>query len=181
MDPRSRESGSTAWFPSLHAMLLLEPDSVHSIPALCNPLSVLSDLSSEKESSQCGISHFYSEGHPCQVTHADQVEIFWENVKTVLQREREKSDVGSCWTGHSQTFWACLVSEYESMKVLVAQLCPTLCNPMHCSPARLLCPWDSPGKNNGVSCHALLQGIFPTQGSKPGLPHCRQMLYPLSR
>ena len=77
-------------------MLLLEPDSVHSIPALCNPLSVLSDLSSEKESSQCGISHFYSEGHPCQVTHADQVEIFWENVKTVLQREREKSDVGSC-------------------------------------------------------------------------------------
>ena len=32
-------------------------------------------------------------------------------------------------------------------------------------PARLLCPWDSPGKNTGVGCHALLQGIFPTQGS----------------
>ena len=31
-------------------------------------------------------------------------------------------------------------------------------------PARLLCPWDSPGKNVGVGCHALLQGIFPTQG-----------------
>ena len=31
--------------------------------------------------------------------------------------------------------------------------------------ARLLCPWDSPGKNTGVGCHALLQGIFPTQGS----------------
>ena len=31
-------------------------------------------------------------------------------------------------------------------------------------PARLLCPWDSPGKHPGVSCHALLQGIFPTQG-----------------
>ena len=31
-------------------------------------------------------------------------------------------------------------------------------------PARLLCPWDSPGKNTGVGCHALLQGIFPTQG-----------------
>ena len=33
---------------------------------------------------------------------------------------------------------------------------------------RLLCPWDSPGKNTGVDCHALLQGIFPTQGSNPG-------------
>ena len=32
-------------------------------------------------------------------------------------------------------------------------------------PARFLCPWDSPGKNTGVNCHVLLQGIFPTQGS----------------
>ena len=31
-------------------------------------------------------------------------------------------------------------------------------------PTRLLCPWDSPGKNTGVGSHALLQGIFPTQG-----------------
>ena len=36
-------------------------------------------------------------------------------------------------------------------------------------PARLLCPWDSPGKNTGVGCHALLQGIFPTQGSNSHL------------
>ena len=53
----------------------------------------------------------------------------------------------------------------------------TLCNPVNCSPARLLCPWDSPGKNTGVGCHFLLQGIFPTQGLNPGLPHCRQTLY----
>ena len=46
--------------------------------------------------------------------------------------------------------------------------------------ARLFCPWDSPGKNTGVGCHALLQGIFPTQGSNPGFPHCRQILYHLS-
>ena len=38
-------------------------------------------------------------------------------------------------------------------------------------PARLLCPWDSPGKNTGVSCHALLQGIFQTQGLNPHLLH----------
>ena len=36
-------------------------------------------------------------------------------------------------------------------------------------PARLLCPWDSPGKNTGEGSHALLQGIFPTQGSDPYL------------
>ena len=41
--------------------------------------------------------------------------------------------------------------------------------PMECSPARLLCPWDSPGKNTGVRCHALLQGIFLIQGSNPHL------------
>ena len=39
---------------------------------------------------------------------------------------------------------------------------------------------DSPGKNIGVGCHALFLGIFPTQGSNPGLPHFRQILYHLS-
>ena len=36
-------------------------------------------------------------------------------------------------------------------------------------PTRLQCPWDFPGKNTGLGCHFLLQGIFPTQGSNPGL------------
>ena len=43
-----------------------------------------------------------------------------------------------------------------------------------------LLSWDSPGKNTGVGCHFLLQGIFPTQGLNPGLLHCRQTLYHLS-
>ena len=47
-------------------------------------------------------------------------------------------------------------------------------------PGRLLCPWNSPGKNTEVGCHSLLQGIFPTQGLNLGLPHCRQILYQLS-
>ena len=45
----------------------------------------------------------------------------------------------------------------------------------------LLCPWDSPGKNTGVGCHFLLQGIFLTQRLNPGLPHCSQILYHLSQ
>ena len=47
-------------------------------------------------------------------------------------------------------------------------------------PARLLHPWDFPGKNVAVGCHFLLQGIFPTQGSNLSLLHCRQTLYHLS-
>ena len=55
----------------------------------------------------------------------------------------------------------------------VTQLCPTICNPMDC-------PWNSPGQNTGVGSLSLLQGIFPTQGSNPGLPRCRRILYQLS-
>ena len=43
-----------------------------------------------------------------------------------------------------------------------------------------LCPWNSPGKNTGVSSLSLLQGIFLTQESNQGLPHCRWILYQLS-
>ena len=57
--------------------------------------------------------------------------------------------------------------------MLIAQSCPTLCDPLDCS---LLWPWGFPGKNTGVGCHSLLQGIFPTRG----LLHCRQILYHLS-
>ena len=59
------------------------------------------------------------------------------------------------------------------MKVLVAQLCVTLCGP-------IICMCNSPGKNTGVGCHSLLQGIFPIQGSNLGLLHCRQILYHLN-
>ena len=46
--------------------------------------------------------------------------------------------------------------------------------------ARLLDPWNSPGRNTAVCNLSFLQGIFPTQGSNPGILHCRQILYHLS-
>ena len=52
--------------------------------------------------------------------------------------------------------------------------------PSSLRPHGLYSPWDSPGQNTGVGSLSLLQGIFPTQGSNPGLPHCRQILYQLS-
>ena len=57
--------------------------------------------------------------------------------------------------------------------VLVALTCLTLCNPT-------VCPWNSLRKNTGVGCHALLQGIFLTQGWNQSLLHCRWILYHLS-
>ena len=59
----------------------------------------------------------------------------------------------------------------------------TACNslrPHGLYPTRLPCPCSSPGKNIGVSCHSLLQGVFPTQELNLGLPHCGQILYHLS-
>ena len=47
-------------------------------------------------------------------------------------------------------------------------------------PHGLYSPWNSPGQNTGVDSLSLLQGIFPTQGSIPGLPHCRRILNQLS-
>ena len=52
--------------------------------------------------------------------------------------------------------------------------------PHRLQPAKLICPWDSPVKNTKEGCHSLLQGIFPTQGSNPGLLHGRQILHCLS-
>ena len=63
---------------------------------------------------------------------------------------------------------------------LVAQSCLTLCHPMDCSPPGSSVHGDSPGKNTGVGCHALLQGIFLIQGSNPCLLHCRQIFCHLS-
>ena len=60
---------------------------------------------------------------------------------------------------------------------LVAESCLTLCDPMDCSPPGSSVHVDSPGKNTGVGCHSFLQGLFPTQGSNPGLPLCRWILY----
>ena len=73
-----------------------------------------------------------------------------------------------------------LINKSEKVKVLVAQPCLTLCN-SRLYPARLFCPWNSPGKNTGEGSHSLLLGIFPMQRSNPYLLHCKQILNHLSQ
>ena len=72
-----------------------------------------------------------------------------------------------------------LVEEVKK-KVLVAQLCLTLCDPMDCSLSGSSVHKDSPGKNTGGSSYFLLQGIFPVQGLNLGCLYARQILYRLS-
>ena len=83
----------------------------------------------------------------------------------------------------------CLAANSGTMTAILLLWRPTLPSSFGCSvvsnflqshrlePDRLLCPWDSPGKNTGGDCHSLLQRIFLTQGSNPGLLRCRQILY----
>ena len=75
-----------------------------------------------------------------------------------------KAMTQTCGSGVCQ---GCAGLVYVRAKLL--QSCPTLCDPMDCSPPGSSAQWDSPGKNTGVGCHALLQGIFLTQGSNPHL------------
>ena len=64
--------------------------------------------------------------------------------------------------------------------VLSRSVMSDFCDPMDCSPPGSSAHGDSPGQDTGMVCHFLLQGIFPTQGLNPGLPHCRRILYHLS-
>ena len=79
------------------------------------------------------------------------------NVKTMKQRENSKESESERHLVVSNSLW------HHGLE-----------------PARLLCPWNSPGKNTGAGCHFLLQVVFLTQGCNPGLLRCKQILYCLS-
>ena len=84
----------------------------------------------------------------------------------------------------SRGFWyhfsvLCQSSHSFKFFLFIRVCCSLLSNfllPHELQPARLFCPWNSPGKNIGVGCHFLP----PTQGLNPGLLHCRQIFYSLS-
>ena len=91
-------------------------------------------------------------------THVPSLRTGWNTVGTVRQADMTGSSTGG--QGHS------------TVKVTQSRL--TL------QPHGLYGPWNSPGQNTGVGSHSLLWGIFPTQGSNPGLLHCRRILYQLN-
>ena len=69
---------------------------------------------------------------------------------------------------------------YLACQNLVSEVKWKSFSPVPLWPHGLYSPWNSPGQNTGVGSLSILQVIFPTQGSVPGLPHCRRILYQLS-
>ena len=84
-------------------------------------------------------------------------------------RPRDQSQV-SCIAGRCFTVWATRKAQSESHSVMSDSL----------GTHGLYSSWNSPRQNTGVGSLSLLQGIFPTQGSNPGLPYCKQIFYQLS-
>ena len=93
--------------------------------------------------------------------------IFWP--PTLHSTKVEQSEV-------APTHWAVITAGNEVPHIRSVAMTDSL-QPHGLQPARLLCPWDFPGKNTGVVCHFLLQGIFPTQGLSSGLLHHRWTPY----
>ena len=112
-----------------------------------------------------------------------EVDVFLE-FPCFLHDTMNVGNLGSSSSAFSQpSLYICKLVHILLRPVLCAVLSHpvvSLCNPMDCSPPASSVHRDSPGKNTGVSCHALLQGIFPVQVSNPCLPHCKQILYNLS-
>ena len=106
--------------------------------------------------------------------------ITFHNLRKRERKGREKKERKKTWNrNHLQILRISGCGQPSAALCLAAQSYPTLWDPMHCSPPGSSVLGDFPGKNTGVGCHALLEGIFPTQGKNPGLPYCRQILYHL--
>ena len=113
---------------------------LQSCPTLCDPMDCSLPGSSIPGVSQAGILEWVAISFSRGSSYPGM-----EPASPALQENTAESPVCACV--HAKSL----------------QLCPILCDPVDCSP-QLLCPWDSPGQNIGLGCHALFQGIFPTQG-----------------
>ena len=89
---------------------------------------------------------------------------------------------GDLLTGSSGDLLCALRGERSLVSLLVIGRSPEddLLDESPTLMTKLLHPWNPSGKNTGMGCHCLFQGIFPTQGSNLGLTHCRQILYSLT-
>ena len=83
-----------------------------------------------------------------------------------------------CWCHHHHQQGLMTMNNSYRYPARESESCSVVSDSLR--PRGLYSPWNSPGQNTGVGSLSLLQGIFPTQGSNPGLLHCRRILYQLS-
>ena len=104
--------------------------------------------------------------------------ILWRSAFFIVQLSHPYMTTGKTKALTRWTFVGKVMSLFFNMLSAAARFNRVrLCATHRWQPTRLRHPWYSPGKNTGVGCHFLLQGIFPTQESNPGLLHFRQILY----
>ena len=127
------------------------------------------------------------------------VHVQWWNVTKYKElHKREQKSLGISWPCDNQ--YQLVSAQFRYFRLLLpwfsyplssSQLCDFVvvfsCSvisdslqPHELQPTRLLCPWNSLGKNTGGGSHSILQGVFPTQGLNPCLLHCQQILYHLN-
>ena len=112
-----------------------------------------------------------------------QVASEWKCLFWVFHKTENSSDLGEHLSVCRHFIKSkCQISLFQPEKSESVRLSgmSDLSDAMDCSPPGSSVHGDSPGKNTGVGCHALLQGIFPIQGSNLGLLHYKQILYHLS-
>ena len=125
-------------------------------------------------------THTYTHTHT-HILYSVEDPIYWGQSKGLFHLPPPPAIIilfvstGTFWVSKATYWLSNCIRLYLKVKVKVAQSCLTLCNPMD-----LCSHWNSLGPNTGVGSLSLLQGIFPIQGSNPGLPYCRWILYQLS-
>ena len=144
---------------------------VQSFPTLCNPIDCNLPGSFVHGISQARVPEwvaiFFCKKDPCKTfKHFPlHLEIFF-GIIYLISSKIPHLVVTRNFLWHGQK----IESEVKNHSVMSNSL----------QPCGLYSPWNSPGQNTGVGSCSLLQGIFPTQGSNPGLPHYRHILYQLS-
>ena len=151
--------------------------SLQSCPTLCNPIdgsppgSPIPGILQARTLEWIAISFSSAWKWKVKVSHAKKSERHTKSHVWLL---------ATPWTVAHQAPPSMGFSRQEYWGGVHCLLCPIFCDPMNCSLPGSSLLGDSPGKSNGVGCHALLQGIFPTQWPNPGLLHCSLILYWLS-
>ena len=153
----------------------------------------LNDITNSKDMSLSKLQEIVKESKFQKIVHGSQ-----SIGQDLVPEEQQANPAAQPHPGHSPLFWSRKTqTDFHDILKLCAHLTLALalnCWTVSCSVVpeslcphrldpRLLCPWDSPGKNTGVGCHLVLQGIFLTQRSNLRflcLLHCRQVLYCLS-
>ena len=148
--------------------------------------------SSEFKESACNAgdpSSIPGSGKICWRRERLRTPVFWlrESYGLDSPQGRKESDTTECLSHHdlTSTRWNLLIQKCQnhvspSEFVLSCLVMSNSLGPHGLQPTRLLCPWDSLARVLEWVTIILLQGIFPTQGLNPGLPHCRWILYYLS-